>query len=162
MKQRTIGNEERMRTECPANCSRKGECIEGECRCQWGWTGADCGKKDCPFGCDKHGKCGEDGKCECTNGWSGENCQIGLELAFGNSIQFYSELCMKNCSQMGQCLLRADGWHCECQKGQFGENCEFGWESNCEDGIDNDEGKRNKALESEEFYWKIFYFLINF
>eukprot|EP00164_Ancoracysta_twista_P002765 GFYU01003680.1.p2 GENE.GFYU01003680.1~~GFYU01003680.1.p2 ORF type:complete len:371 (-),score=130.83 GFYU01003680.1:2035-3147(-) len=38
---------------------------------------AEADKKECPDGCDTHGKCNDETKeCECSDGWEGEACKV--------------------------------------------------------------------------------------
>nr|CAD2129171.1 unnamed protein product [Meloidogyne enterolobii] len=157
------------------DCGIGGQCQpDGTCLCLPGWIGKYCEqnlqqikeeieqiqiendeenkKEDCLLDCSGHGNCilinnqNEEGKkmkeCNCLSGWTGINCQI--------------ELCPKNCSSNGQCMLsvkKVNGegwWHCECNYGYYGEYCQFRAESNCEDGEDNDEDGLTDCEDSTE------------
>lgn len=46
------------------------------------------------------------------------------------------------CNNGGQCVQKTGmEWKCECDNLHFGANCEYAKETNCSDGIDNDNGK---------------------
>lgn len=51
---------------CPNDCSRNGQCVEGECRCHVGYVGDDCSQLACPeFECSEGYKCKKDtGICQ--------------------------------------------------------------------------------------------------
>ena len=61
---------------CAVDCGPHGSCIGGVCHCEEGWTGPECGQRDCHPRCIDHGVCRE-GKCDCHQGWTGEHCTIG-------------------------------------------------------------------------------------
>eukprot|EP00299_Pterocystis_sp_00344_P018770 c9358_g1_i1.p1 GENE.c9358_g1_i1~~c9358_g1_i1.p1 ORF type:complete len:449 (+),score=126.69 c9358_g1_i1:39-1385(+) len=71
---------------CPENCESHGSCVEGECRCQEGWSGAACdvsitkaeeGPVCCPYGCSDNGECDMIAcKCNCHSDWKGDACDV--------------------------------------------------------------------------------------
>ncbi|KAE9552406.1 hypothetical protein FO519_004387 [Halicephalobus sp. NKZ332] len=101
-----------------------GVCLDGHCVCDISFGGEDCSEKICLPGCEKHGTC-NNGICECEQGWNGENCFI--------------EGCPGNCSGIGTCQQFKGLWQCACDNNHYGKNCELARETNCGDGIDNDE-----------------------
>ena len=64
---------------CPADCSGKGACFDGTCRCEEGFCGADCALKCCPADCSGHGECDqteEGAVCRCQPGYGGVDCSL--------------------------------------------------------------------------------------
>ena len=53
-----------------------GNCVDGQCRCHNGWTGAACDQRQCPERCKEHGSCVR-GMCVCDAGWNGNLCTFG-------------------------------------------------------------------------------------
>ncbi|VDN02037.1 unnamed protein product [Thelazia callipaeda] len=107
---------------CDVECHH-GSCGNGICVCDEGWTGMDCSERQCLPGCELHGHC-NNGTCICTKGWNGANCYIAG--------------CVNDCNGNGACELFSGEWKCACYTSYFGANCSLPVESNCEDGIDND------------------------
>jgi subtilisin family serine protease len=67
---------------CPGDgnsqCSGNGECIEGICRCDAGFVGANCGLVSCPLDCSGNGVCNnQTGRCECAEQRFGPGCEFG-------------------------------------------------------------------------------------
>ncbi|XP_078593656.1 uncharacterized protein LOC144871725 isoform X2 [Branchiostoma floridae x Branchiostoma japonicum] len=62
-----------LNLECPTECTGKGRCVEGECVCLPGWTGAECETGLCANCSEEHGTC-LDGFCQCDIGWEGPGC----------------------------------------------------------------------------------------
>eukprot|EP00058_Branchiostoma_floridae_P027962 XP_002613453.1 hypothetical protein BRAFLDRAFT_84589 [Branchiostoma floridae] len=62
-----------LNLECPTECTGKGRCVEGECVCLPGWTGAECETGLCANCSKEHGTC-LDGFCQCDIGWEGPGC----------------------------------------------------------------------------------------
>eukprot|EP00929_Paragymnodinium_shiwhaense_P001908 TRINITY_DN102119_c0_g1_i1.p1 TRINITY_DN102119_c0_g1~~TRINITY_DN102119_c0_g1_i1.p1 ORF type:complete len:1210 (-),score=247.20 TRINITY_DN102119_c0_g1_i1:107-3736(-) len=90
---------------CPNECSYKGDCIEGACLCFAGFTGVDCSIESC---CSGHGSCEDPSICVCDPGWGHESCSVKLTCADDK------------CSGHGECLDGA----CHCVPGWSGESCE--------------------------------------
>ncbi|KAL4003026.1 GHH signature containing HNH/Endo VII nuclease toxin family protein [Acanthocheilonema viteae] len=107
---------------CEVECMN-GKCGNGVCVCDEGWTGMDCIERKCLPGCEQHGHC-NNGTCICNKGWNGENCYIAG--------------CVNDCNGNGICRLFSGQWKCACHTSFFGENCSLPIESNCDDGVDND------------------------
>ncbi|WKX99660.1 hypothetical protein Q1695_014493 [Nippostrongylus brasiliensis] len=115
------------REVCPP-CEH-GSCRNGFCVCDTGWNGTLCDHAECAIGCEEHGSCQKNGTCLCDKGWNGENCHIGG--------------CPLSCSGHGECrwgpVSEAEpAWHCECQPSYTGQDCAIPVETDCQDGLDND------------------------
>nr|CAB3264552.1 teneurin-3 [Phallusia mammillata] len=108
----------------PACHHDNGACVDGECRCNDGWTGDACDVRECPLKCDEHGTC-MNGMCLCDLGWNGHSCTfVG---------------CPNDCSGHGNCIRDAEGeYYCSCSSGWKGESCNVEVEMMCNDGRDND------------------------
>lgn len=101
-----------------------GECLDlGQsvlCRCQAGFTGANCQVNidDCASApCQNAGTCQDgvnDYTCSCTLGYTGKNCSIR------------SDACgARPCQNGGTCFTHFTGPVCQCPKGFMGPSCEF-------------------------------------
>lgn len=53
------------------------------------------------------------------------------------------------CNNGGECMQTDKEWKCKCDFSHFGINCEYAKETDCNDGIDNDNGT----------FFYLFYFL---
>lgn len=104
--------------------SAGGECLDlGQsvlCRCQAGFTGANCQVNidDCASSpCDNAGTCQDgvnDYTCSCTLGYTGKNCSVR------------SDACgARPCQNGGTCFTHFTGPVCQCPKGFMGPSCEF-------------------------------------
>jgi len=64
---------------CSNNCNDNGNCTNGICNCNTGYTGVDCNQKIpisvCPNDCSNQGYC-VDGKCDCNPGYKGVDCSL--------------------------------------------------------------------------------------
>ena len=95
------------RANCPNDCSGKGQCNEGVCECNVGYTYFDCSLRTCPADCNG-GMC-FNGTCKCREGFCGASC---------------SQRCCKNgCSGHGQCEQNGRTPTCRCNPGFGGEDC---------------------------------------
>ena len=109
---------------CASGCNNHGVCDpkSGRCRCNDGWSGADCEHKACPHGPNGEAPCGGRGRCingECECEVSGANATAACK-AVGR--------CMHNCNGKGVCTN--DKCTCEagwsglwCQHKQCNEDC---------------------------------------
>ena len=77
---------------CPNGCSNRGNCINGTCSCDAGYTGVDCSLHSCPDDCSGNGLC-YNGKCYCNGGYSGDACEESCSGIEGNE-----------CSGRGKCF----------------------------------------------------------
>lgn len=104
--------------------SAGGQCLDlGQsvlCRCQPGYTGANCQVNidDCaPAPCQNAGTCQDgvnDYTCSCTLGYTGKNCSVR------------SDACGERpCQNGGTCFTHFTGPVCQCPKGFMGPSCEF-------------------------------------
>lgn len=76
--------------------------------CQSGWTGSNCSKFECFYGCLNGGLCIGPNQCQCTNEWKGSECEIPV--------------CAHTCDTRGKCIAPNT---CECYSQYSGINCEF-------------------------------------
>lgn len=60
---------------------------------------------------------------------------------FNNTLYFYSEGCENGCGNHGNCVITNNLYTCECNDGWEGESCSVRLEMECNDEIDNDQGK---------------------
>jgi hypothetical protein len=67
--------------ECPNACNNQGTCqLDGSCKCNSGFTGADCSGLLCPNNCTNHGQCKKTTTwpaqtyCQCDAFWLGTDC----------------------------------------------------------------------------------------
>ncbi|CAH1781186.1 unnamed protein product [Owenia fusiformis] len=105
----TFSTQEYLKSDCPGQCSGRGECINSTCQCTSGWEGDACDIGMCNDPCI-HGNCSL-GFCTCIAGWDGPTCN---ELANCSAVD--------NCTDMdhGHCVKHNV---CKCQLGFTGTNC---------------------------------------
>ncbi|CAN9504363.1 unnamed protein product [Ophioblennius macclurei] len=121
--------------ECPANCQKRGRCVNGRCECQKGFTGEDCSVEVCLVDCGEHGSC-VGGVCVCTDGYFGEGCSetncpgnCGGRGRCDDGYCICAEpwtgydctelICPKDCYDRGRCVNGT----CHCEDGFTGEDC---------------------------------------
>jgi hypothetical protein len=67
---------------CPNYCFSyfgQGNCWEGECVCNDGWTGPDCNTIQCPNSCSNHGVClNATNTCLCDEGFFSNDCSAPI------------------------------------------------------------------------------------
>ena len=91
---------------CPSDCSDHGQCVNGTCVCDAGYTGEDCGiLNQCPNGCSGHGRCVM-AECQCDAAYTGDDCS-------------WAASCYNFCSGRGKCIDDA----CRCDKLYTGIDC---------------------------------------
>ena len=99
--------------ECHLICdSTGGQCINGSCVCNTGWSDDECDKPQCAIGCNPQGGyCTVPNECLCNQNWNGTNCS--------------EPLCAVECSSIGGICPTAD--NCTCLQGYTGDSCEIGY-----------------------------------
>ena len=99
--------------DCHLICdSTGGQCINGSCICNTGWSGDECDNPQCAIGCNPQGGyCTVPNECLCNQNWNGTNCS--------------EPLCAVNCSSIGGICPTAD--NCTCLQGYTGDSCEIGY-----------------------------------
>jgi len=101
-------------------CSNHGERVDGECSCDVGYTGSNCGMlqdlcKGKACGEEEHrGRCApDDGQCYCRDGWFGEQCGIST-CSFNGIYDTDHGVC--------RCFTGFEGQACEsCEKAPEGK-----------------------------------------
>ena len=65
------------------DCGVNGECVDGTCDCEEGYSGANCEIFDPCFSidCGANGTC-VDGTCDCEDGYYGDNCELLIQDRF--------------------------------------------------------------------------------
>ncbi|KAK3860683.1 hypothetical protein Pcinc_033276 [Petrolisthes cinctipes] len=76
-------------TDCPLNCSSRGECVNHQCECDTLYSGAGCEYERCPENCgmtQNHGSCSKPPSthrdpdpppyCQCDEGYYGDGCSL--------------------------------------------------------------------------------------
>ncbi|XP_022808830.1 mucin-like protein [Stylophora pistillata] len=106
----TFTDQETFKRDCPDQCSGKGRCVNGSCKCIEGWKGKNCDKGSCLNCSTIHGKCAK-GFCVCDLGWEGRSCELEA-TCFG----------VNNCTspEHGSCKTTDV---CQCNPGYIGANC---------------------------------------
>ncbi|XP_007228925.3 N-acetylglucosamine-1-phosphodiester alpha-N-acetylglucosaminidase [Astyanax mexicanus] len=101
----------------PEDCSQHGDCVNGQCVCQPGWTGSECANLTCqPTVCGDHGMCTPDG-CVCDAGWRGANCS--QECSAG----FFGDGCKHKCKCLNGGSCDSVHGQCTCPAGFYGDYC---------------------------------------
>ena len=93
---------------CPHGCHGHGECTDSKCVCRTGFTGDDCGIKQCKDNCNSHGRC-VDGTCQCDAQHRGQFCELTLCIG------------QPPCNHHGTCNFQLG--RCNCQPGFSGAGC---------------------------------------
>ena len=151
---------------CLNNCSKSGVCVldtesanglpdfDGICKCNKGFSGADCSEMQCPLGVanpfakdeeecsgELHGRCNsKTGKCSCHPGFGGFACEFSCPAGrpthagkFSNASADTPLLGLGHgaCSGHGLCVTTFDGKaRCQCEAGLSGNACDV--EARCE------------------------------
>lgn len=90
--------------KCPNDCSYRGICSDGRCRCLEGWSGESCEISECER-CI-HGNCVQ-GFCVCLDGFEGPHCNVEAK-------------CDPPCSRWGTCIKSSK---CKCKQGWTSSTC---------------------------------------
>lgn len=111
---------------CVPGCGAHGDCVEGKCSCQPGWTGPLCRKPQCANDCSGNGVCQfvsphSPAQCKCDFGWGGEKCERDT---YAKSLP----KCPNDCSGNGICLAGK----CMCTEMNEGPDCSY---TVCPDGM---------------------------
>ena len=115
--------------KCSSRCTH-GKCVNETCVCNPGFFGKNCGLSGCPSGCSgpTHGDC------------------IKLKLSTIDSDVSSLDAVTGSVTSFGE----NGGWTCSCREGWTGPDCSHPLESNCADDIDNDNGKVQMIIHSEQ------------
>ncbi|KAF2367723.1 EGF-like domain [Trinorchestia longiramus] len=119
---------------CGLDCGQHGRCEGSQCICSDGWTGEKCDLRTCDVRCEEHGQC-KNGTCVCMTGWNGRHCTLPG--------------CPSACSGHGTCVLKEDDWSCDCHQQWEGLDCGIRLETECGDGVDNDQDGLTDCEDSE-------------
>ncbi|XP_071959599.1 uncharacterized protein [Antedon mediterranea] len=65
--------------QCAKPCQNAGQCVNGVCDCQPGYSGLECEIEDCPISCMNGGYCHDDA-CICPSGFAGPSCESILPM----------------------------------------------------------------------------------
>lgn len=111
------------------DCSYRGECVEGACSCQEGFSGDHCDTADDTYWpacmmdrfngedeedlCSGAGFCTDSG-CECKEGFSGDSCETAAFACLTHETP---------CNRVGVCDPQSG---CVCLDGLSGDSCETG------------------------------------
>lgn len=124
----------------PFACSGNGLCVNGTCRCDDAWRGADCATVRCPGAeenCNGHGTCDDSvtpAKCRCTQHWKGDDCSTRTPttlLSFSATLQPHplthhrsgAAVCPGDCSGHGRCSGDTSPPQCVCSPYWSGADC---------------------------------------
>uniref|UniRef100_A0A8D2LTQ1 Tenascin C n=1 Tax=Varanus komodoensis TaxID=61221 RepID=A0A8D2LTQ1_VARKO len=105
------------------------------CVCESGWKGPNCSEAECPWNCNRRGRCVL-GKCICEQGYTGDDCgQLTCpgdcndqgKCVDGQCVCFdgfagedcSEEFCLVPCSEHGRCV----NGQCVCEEGFGGADC---------------------------------------
>jgi hypothetical protein len=128
---------------CPAMCSERGQCRDGHCYCDQGFSGPGC-EQECVNKCSGNGECIA-GKCLCAPGFLGEDCSERASCPRSKSVHPDQDcagrgFCWRakkqcicepaftgpDCSEaVGVCEPDTCGAHGTCRHGQC--FCDLGW-----------------------------------
>nr|KAG5705432.1 hypothetical protein BaRGS_004559 [Batillaria attramentaria] len=102
-----VANHHAVESECPGNCSGRGECVGGKCVCWEGFNGTSCSLDQCPEVCSGQGRLIE-GRCSCYEGFKGPDCSLREHMCV-----------VPNCNGNGHCI----NGQCVCFQGFQGPDC---------------------------------------
>ncbi|CAJ0578559.1 unnamed protein product, partial [Mesorhabditis spiculigera] len=95
---------------CRNDCSGRGECMNGVCKCAAGYTGSACEEVICPLVCSGNGVLSL-GRCVCFEGFKGRECDVK---------EHWCEVA--DCHGRGRCTPKGV---CDCMAGWGGDSCEI-------------------------------------
>ncbi|XP_076467550.1 teneurin-3-like isoform X4 [Babylonia areolata] len=100
-------NHHAVQSDCPTNCSGRGDCVNGHCECWEGFHGKFCSLDQCPEVCSGQGELAE-GRCRCYKGFKGPDCSLREHMC-----------AVPNCNGNGHCI----NGQCVCFQGFQGPDC---------------------------------------
>lgn len=113
---------------CSAQCLRNGQCVDGVCICRPGFYGKQCSLNGCPNNCSGRGQC-------IRQTLSSSPSPSMIMISAGSE-----SVARATSASSDNAILQAE-WRCQCQPGAIGEDCSQLIERQCDDNIDNDNGK---------------------
>ncbi|CAD5111175.1 DgyrCDS511 [Dimorphilus gyrociliatus] len=105
--------------KCPRNCSDRGICRNGECKCSSNWKSYDCSQLFCgKKNCSSNGLCTESG-CLCYPGYKGSDCDISCPKGY------FGLNCLARCRCSNHSTCDKSTGYCDCDAGYRGLSCDL-------------------------------------